>query len=94
MGALLNVTAVDPAGPGFLTAFPCGGPLPPTSTLNTTSTTIANFALVGPGSDGTVCVRTSVESDVVVDLSGWTDGFHAVPASRALDTRVLTPGGG
>ena len=29
----LNVTAADPAGAGYLTAYPCGPP-PPTSTLN------------------------------------------------------------
>ncbi|MGD9702312.1 MAG: hypothetical protein AB7Q42_00805 [Acidimicrobiia bacterium] len=87
-GAFLNITAVDTLGPGFLTAYPCGGPFPPTSTLNTMpASTIANFALVGPGDGGMACVTTSVETDIVVDLSGWTDGFHAVTAFRALDTR-------
>jgi hypothetical protein len=50
--------------------------------------TIANFALVGPGESGAACVSTSVETDIVVDLSGWTDGYNAVTAFRALDTRT------
>ena len=87
-GAFLNVTAVDVAGPGFLTAYPCGGGIPPTATLNTTPAgTIANFALVGPGDGGRVCITTSVDTDLVVDISGWTDGFQAIAPVRMLDTR-------
>lgn len=87
-GAFLNVAAVDPAGPGFLTAYPCGGAVPPTATLNTApATTVANFALVGPGDGGRVCVTSSVATDLVVDISGWTVGFQALKPVRLLDTR-------
>jgi hypothetical protein len=103
---LFNVTAVQPGGPGFLTAFPCGEPIPSTSTLNyTPGAIVPNFVVARVGSAGRVCLFSMAATDVVVDLSGYvvaaTDVVPLVSPARLLDTRVgiggpigkLTPGG-
>jgi len=88
---VLNVTAVDPARPGFLTVHPCGTPVPLASNLNVTfDLTVANHVVTGLGADGAVCVSSSVDAHVVVDLAGYVSaGGAVVPAlGRALDTRL------
>jgi autotransporter family porin len=69
----LNVAAVDPAEPGYLTVFPgpCSRPAPNTSNLNHgTGGHITAAATVRIGDDGTVCVFTSARAHVLVDLTG------------------------
>jgi hypothetical protein len=87
----LNLTATDASGPGFLTAWPCGQPMPATSVLNfVPGQTVANFVTVGLGAGG-VCLAGSAPVHVVGDLMGWftgTDDFAGSPPSRLLDTRV------
>jgi hypothetical protein len=83
-GVMLNVTAVDPCGPGFVTVHPCRDGAPPlASNLNVVAgQTVANLVAValgtgGPaGSDGTVptgsvCITSQPQLDVVVDVVGW-----------------------
>jgi hypothetical protein len=68
---VLNVTVTEPTQAGFLTAFPCGQALPPTSNLNyVPGQTIAASVLVPPGPDGRVCVFVSGTAHVVVDVFG------------------------
>ncbi len=68
---VLNVTVTEPTQAGFLTAFPCGQALPPTSNLNyVPGQTIAASVLVPPGPDGRVCVFVSGTTHVVVDVFG------------------------
>jgi hypothetical protein len=89
--AALNVTAVSPQGDGFLSAWPCGGAEPVTSNLNFLSRqTVANSVIVGVGSGGRVCLRSSVATDVLADLSAWFDGSSPVvplAPDRLVDTR-------
>lgn len=71
--ATVNVTAVDPAGAGYLTVYPCGAALPTSSNVNYTAGSItAAQTTVGLGSGsgnvGQLCVRTFRAADVVVDL--------------------------
>lgn len=70
--AFLNVAAVLPDGPGFVTLSPCG-PLPHTSNLNFASAGVlpANNAFTKLSDDGTVCAYTLVGTDLVVDTTGW-----------------------
>ncbi|MEO5722996.1 MAG: SGNH/GDSL hydrolase family protein [Ilumatobacteraceae bacterium] len=89
--ALVSVTAVEPCADTFLTVFPCGSGVPPTSTLNAVKrSTVANSALVRLGS-GALCVYSLQPTDVIVDLAGWTEpnGLATTPVSpvRLIDTR-------
>jgi hypothetical protein len=87
----VNLAAVNPAGDGFLTAYPCGSGLPGTSTLNhDTSRATSNSTIVKVGDGGKICVYTLADSDVVVDVTGWFPAgadFTAIAPARLLDTR-------
>lgn len=93
--ALLNVTAVNPAGGGFLTVFPCNGatPEPPLSAslnFDAATTAVGNSVTAGLDADGDVCIFSSVMSDIVVDVAGLfsaDSGFETIEPDRWLDTR-------
>jgi hypothetical protein len=69
--AIVNLTAVDPAGSGFLTLFPCGAGLPLASNLNVIAgDVVANRAIVSTGGTRRFCVYSSVDTDVVIDVEG------------------------
>ena len=88
----LNLTATDAVGPGFLTAWPCGQPIPATSVLNVRpGAPVANFVVVGLGQGG-VCLAASTPVHLVADLMGWFDGgddFRGAAPTRLLDTRTV-----
>jgi len=94
--AVLNVAAVLPSDAGFLTVFPCGQPRPNASNLNyVVGDQIANSVLARIGTDGKVCIYSSADTDVLVDVSGFFSNLVSlvqltVP-TRMLDTR--RPGG-
>lgn len=99
-GALM-VTVTQPAGDGWVSAYPCGTPWPGTSTVNfVAGQTIAGGAIVKAGTDRKICVRASVPTHLIVDLMGSFGaggGFAAAAPSRQADTRqapgtVLEPG--
>lgn len=71
--AVLNVTAVNPTAPGFLTVYPSGGSRPNASNLNFTAGQVtANLVVVPLGSSGDLDVYNLAGStDVVVDVAGW-----------------------
>ena len=69
----LNVVAVGPSGPGYLTVFPCGMTPPLAANVNYGAGGVAAnavFAKVGVG--GKVCVFTLAETDLVIDVNGFT----------------------
>lgn len=73
--AILNLTAVTPTGSGYLRAWPCAAGEPNTSNLNfTAGQVVPNLAAVAADAGGTVCVTTSVPTDVVVDAFGVFGG--------------------
>lgn len=89
----LNVIAVHPAAAGYLTVYPCDIARPGTSNINFVSGPIvSNLVIVSASVDGHVCVYSSAEVDVVVDLSGGlpaTSGFDPLDvAVRLVDTRI------
>lgn len=101
VAALVNVVAVRPSGPGFLTLFPCASsPQPPqgrpgSSTLNYRGgDVVANGALVRIGVGGRICVYTHRDADLVFDVTGYVplggSGVGLRP-SRLLETRVGLP---
>jgi LPXTG-site transpeptidase (sortase) family protein len=95
---VVNLTAVHPDGPGFLTAFPADRERPQSSNLNVSlaDQTVANLATVPVDSAGRFAVYTSGTTDLIVDLFGIyqatssaTSGRLVVLApTRAFDTRT------
>jgi subtilisin family serine protease len=97
--ALLNVTAVDAQGDGFITVFPCGTAVPVASNLNyRAGQTIANAVLARIGTNGRVCVYTHAGTHVIVDVNAAvpaTSTIAAVDPHRLYDTRTgPVPAGG
>jgi hypothetical protein len=88
--AVINVTATGPSEAGFVTVFPCGGQTPTVSNLNfDNGQTAPNLVISGTDAARNVCLDSSVDTDIIVDLSGWiTSGYQslAVPI-RIDDTR-------
>jgi subtilisin family serine protease len=89
----LNVTAVDAAGPGFLTVFPCGTARPLVSSVNYAGPApVANKVAVALSDAGAVCIFTMQATDVIVDVDGWFPTgdrlFHSQPPQRVVDTRT------
>jgi len=72
--ALVNITVVRPPGAGYITAYECGNPSN-TSTLNFTGSTRAHLSMVRLSQRRTVCIRSSVATDLIVDLAGWYTTF-------------------
>jgi len=71
--ATLNVTAVGALGDGFVKVLPCGAESN-TSTVNFTwSRDVANGTTIELGPDGDVCITTSKETHVLVDITGIWD---------------------
>src|SRR4051794_2681293 len=91
--AMVNLTAVDPCGPGFLTGYACGTAVPVASNVNyDQGATRANLAIVVLGQDRHLCVYSYATTDVVVDVSGWLAPgqgwrYQALTPSRLVDTR-------
>lgn len=90
--AVLNVTAVDAVGNGFLTVWSCDGPRPTTSNVNFAKTAAIPNAVVTPlSAHGTVCVYSSNATNVIVDVFGQLSRQTFQPlgqAARLLDTRT------
>ena len=92
----ITVTITEAEGPGFITAWPAGLPMPLASTGNFVfGETRANGALLSLGADGDLTLFISNSTHIVVDVLGEfspadsaTSGrlVPTVPA-RALDTR-------
>ncbi len=97
---VLNVTAVNPGGEGYVTVYPAGAARPEASNLNyDAGTSVPNMVTVKLGPNGAVDVYTYAAADLIVDVSGayvpaasaQAAGrfVAAVPAARrVLDTRT------
>lgn len=97
----INVTTTDGRAPGFVTAAPCGGGRPVTSTVNyLAAEQRAGHTIIGVGEGGAICVWSYATVDVVVDLEGWFGDastgagttMRPLVGSRVLDTRIGTGG--
>jgi len=89
----LNVTMVEARAAGYATVWPCGTPMPEASNVNFgRGGTAANGVIAPIGVDGSVCIFTSADAHLIVDISGWFTG-GASPAftgnipRRLVDTR-------
>lgn len=91
--AVLNVTAVDPDGPGFATVFPCDQPRPTASNLNYVARDVRpNLVLADLDPQGRTCVFTMTSTHLVIDATaavGDGAGLQLVAnPERVLDTRL------
>ncbi|MET0908866.1 MAG: aryl-sulfate sulfotransferase, partial [Ilumatobacteraceae bacterium] len=95
--AVVNLTVTEPAGPGFLVAFPCGSPVPLASNVNFLGgESRAVSAIVGLGEGGELCVMSSIAAHVVVDVTGYyapapqfgpASSLEAQSGRRVMDSR-------
>jgi hypothetical protein len=70
--AVLNITVTDATQAGFVTAFPCGAPIPLTSNLNyAAGQTTPNAVFAEIGDNGRVCLYTSGATHLIADLNGY-----------------------
>jgi hypothetical protein len=78
---VLNVTAVNPVAPGgFMTVWPAGASQPNASNLNyPAGETVPNLVQVGVGSGGDISFFSSDQTDLIVDV----EGYSAAPAVSA-----------
>ena len=86
--AVLNITAVDTQGAGWVTAFPAGEPVPTASSLNVdvAGRVISNLATVRLGADGSVDIAASASMHLVVDVVGAYVPRTAAVSSGRLET--------
>ena len=89
VGVALNVTAVNPSGPGWVRVWPCGSPEPVTSSVNYAfaGAVEPNAVVVPVDSTGAVCVVSKESTDLVVDVSAWFDSGVGSAMGRIVDTR-------
>lgn len=79
--AIVNITAVDTKGSGFITAWPTGARRPDASVLNyTTGAIVANGTIVPIGDGGRISLYSWSATDVIVDVVGWIPGVTPQPA--------------
>ncbi len=96
---LVNVTATNPTGLGYVTAYADGAAKPGVSNLNfSTSQTVPNLAMVPVGVAGRIRVSNtgSATVDLIVDVMGYylagapggAGTFQSIQPRRTLDTRI------
>ena len=91
--AVLNVTAIRPDAPGYITAHRCDQPPPTTSNLNYFPGDItANLVIAHPDPTGHICLTTLATTDLVIDLAGTfptTSTYQPLDnPTRITDTRT------
>ncbi len=95
VSVFLNVAAVDPSGPGFITVYPCGTTRPEASTVNYSGGDVVNNAVLAKlGSGGKVCVYSMRSTDVVIDATGYglsSTDIAAVSPARVFESRPGQP---
>jgi len=97
---VMNITAAEGEDYGYVSAYPCGGPLPvPESPLATSNlnyrpgSTVPNLVVSQLGTDGKVCLFTEKRAQIIADVVGYYDSagssssFTPLPPTRVLDSR-------
>lgn len=81
---------------GFATVFPCGQPVPDTSSINHGATSVhANTIVSALGDDNAICVWSLKEAHAIFDVTGYLSptaqlSYQPVSPQRLLDTRSST----
>jgi alpha-tubulin suppressor-like RCC1 family protein len=88
----LSIAAVQPAGGGYLTVWPCGNTMPLASSLNYASgVNTANTVVSRIPANGKVCIFTSHATQLIADVVGTvplTSSLTPVDPARLADTRA------
>ncbi|HYN33441.1 MAG TPA: hypothetical protein VES40_12510, partial [Ilumatobacteraceae bacterium] len=80
---MLNFVSTDAVAAGFLTAYPCGGAVPEVSNLNFVGGEAAtNLSAVDLGADRKVCVVSSVQTNLIVDVFAVMTAPSGSPVER------------
>ncbi|MBD2759734.1 M6 family metalloprotease domain-containing protein [Yimella sp. cx-573] len=91
---VLNVTAVQPAGWGYLTGWPTGAAKPTASNVNyVAGLNIPNLVVAKIGAGGRVSIASSARSHILADVAGYYpagSAFTGMTPVRVLDTRTGT----
>jgi hypothetical protein len=99
---VLNVTVVNPAAAGYLTAYPQGTTAPTASNINyQPGETLPNRIIVPVSATGQIDITANQATDVLVDVSGWytsaggtgTEYTTGAAPVRICDTRAGNPSG-
>jgi hypothetical protein len=86
----LTLESENPTGPGYFTAYPCGGARPMTSSLNfVTGQRRAAQALATLSATKTVCIFSYDAADIDIDVQGWFVSSNATKFTPAVPTRLL-----
>ena len=87
--AVLNVTSVSPDADGYVTVYPCDGPVPEVSSLNPSpGVARPNIVITPLAADGSVCVFTVTDVDIVVDITGYVSDKGANTFTTAVPFRL------
>jgi hypothetical protein len=84
---------VNAQAAGYATVWPCGTPMPDASNVNFAAGATAANGVVAPiGAGGSICVFTSANAHLIVDIAGWFTGGAAASFTgnipkRFVDTR-------
>lgn len=91
----VNLTVTESDESGYATVFPCGTSVPATANVNfAAGETVAATVTSALGADGALCVASSVDANVIIDVNGsypTSADFEAVAPERLLDTRASGP---
>lgn len=72
VAVVMNVTAAQSAGRGFVTVWPCDQSQPTVSNLNARSDrNVANLTTVKLSDEGTVCLTASTSTHLIADVAGY-----------------------
>lgn len=90
--AVANITVIARGTAGYLRAFACGSPAPNTSNINYAADGVFNNLVMTALTDGQLCVQSSSEIDVIVDVNGYLVdrgelSLQLLTPLRVLDTR-------
>jgi len=79
VGAIVELTVVDPGGVGFATVHPCLAAPPTASALNySTGVAVANEVFSALSASGSLCVYTFAETEVLIDVVGYVLAGNSV----------------
>ena len=97
--AVVNVTAANATGNGYLTVWNCDGRAPGTSNGNYVGiNTVAANVITAIGDNNEICVQAGdASTEIIVDQMGYFaagSGVETITPSRVLDTRTDNGGTG